>query len=401
MKKVFIKTYGCQMNERDSEAFAAMLRERGYSVASSEFDADVILLNTCSVRDLAEQKALGKMSMLTQLKRQKPGLILGYMGCMAQSRGAELLQNPAVDLVVGTQRFHHVPDYLDQLIASEDLEQPFRIVDVAEEQGSESTIKDHVLGTNGDRQVTAFVSIMQGCDMYCSFCIVPYTRGTERSRPIPEIVDDVRRLVDAGVKEVTLLGQIVTSYGRKDSGKFAFVKLLAAANDTPGLERVRFTSPHPKGFGDDLVHAYRDLPKLCEHAHLPVQSGSNRILKAMNRGYSREWYLRIIEKLRAARPGIALSTDIIVGFPGETDEDFEQTVSLMREVRFDAAYIFKYSNRRDPPAAEMPDQVADEVKERRNQAALQILNDHLARDNQRLVGQTVERSEERRVGEEG
>jgi tRNA-2-methylthio-N6-dimethylallyladenosine synthase len=390
MKKVFIKTYGCQMNERDSEAVAAMLRERGYSVASSEFDADVILLNTCSVRDLAEQKALGKMSMLTQLKRQKPGLILGYMGCMAQSRGAELLQNPAVDLVVGTQRFHHVPDYLDQLIASEDLEQPFRIVDVAEEQGSESTIKDHVLGTNGDRQVTAFVSIMQGCDMYCSFCIVPYTRGTERSRPIPEIVDEVRRLVDAGVKEVTLLGQIVTSYGRKDSGKFAFVKLLAAANDTPGLERVRFTSPHPKGFGDDLVHAYRDLPKLCEHAHLPVQSGSNRILKAMNRGYSREWYLRIIEKLRAARPGIALTTDIIVGFPGETDEDFEQTVSLMREVRFDQAYIFKYSKRRDTPAAEMPDQVADEVKERRNQAALQILNDHLARDNQRLVGQTVE-----------
>ena len=390
MKKVFIKTYGCQMNERDSEAVAAMLRERGYSVASSELDADVILLNTCSVRDLAEQKALGKMSMLTQLKRQKPGLILGYMGCMAQSRGAELLQNPAVDLVVGTQRFHHVPDYLDQLIASEDLEQPFRIVDVAEEQGSESTIKDHVLGTNGDRQVTAFVSIMQGCDMYCSFCIVPYTRGTERSRPIPEIVDEVRRLVDAGVKEVTLLGQIVTSYGRKDSGKFAFVKLLAAANDTPGLERVRFTSPHPKGFGDDLVHAYRDLPKLCEHAHLPVQSGSNRILKAMNRGYSREWYLRIIEKLRAARPGIALTTDIIVGFPGETDEDFEQTVSLMREVRFDQAYIFKYSKRRDTPAAEMPDQVADEVKERRNQAALQILNDHLARDNQRLVGQTVE-----------
>src|SRR5436309_4984970 len=209
---------------------------------------------------------------------------------------------------------------------------PTGIVDISEEFGSESTIKDH-----SQTGVTAFVSIMQGCDMYCSFCIVPYTRGTERSRPSAEIVDEVRRLVDAGVKEVTLLGQIVTSYGRKDSGKSAFVKLVTAVNDVTGLERLRFTSPHPKGFGDDLVQAYRDLPKLCEHAHLPVQSGSNCILKAMNRGYSREWYLRIIEKLRAARPGIALSTDIIVGFPGETEEDFEQTASLMREVRFDQA----------------------------------------------------------------
>jgi tRNA-2-methylthio-N6-dimethylallyladenosine synthase len=386
MKKVFIKTYGCQMNERDSEAVAAMLRDRGYGITGNERDADVILLNTCSVRDLAEQKALGKMGTLAQLKRDKPELVLGFMGCMAQSRGAELLQNPAVDLVVGTQKFHKVADYLEEL----ELRAPYRIVDVEEEPGSESTIKDHVLGTNGDRQVTAFVSIMQGCDMYCTFCIVPYTRGTERSRPVPEIADEVRRLVDAGVKEVTLLGQIVTSYGRKDAGRSAFVKLLTAVNDVPGLERLRFTSPHPKGFGNDLVEAYRDLPKLCEHAHLPVQSGSNRILKAMNRGYSREWYLRIIGKLRAARPGIALSTDIIVGFPGETEEDFEQTLLLMREVRFDQAYIFKYSKRRDTPAAEMPDQLGDEVKQHRNQVALQILNDHLARENQRLVGQTVE-----------
>ena len=386
MKKVFIKTYGCQMNERDSEAVAAMLRDRGYGITGNERDADVILLNTCSVRDLAEQKALGKMGTLAQLKRDRPELVLGFMGCMAQSRGAELLQNPAVDLVVGTQKFHKVADYLEEL----ELRAPYRIVDVEEEPGSESTIKDHVLGTNGDRQVTAFVSIMQGCDMYCTFCIVPYTRGTERSRPVPEIADEVRRLVDAGVKEVTLLGQIVTSYGRKDAGRSAFVKLLTAVNDVPGLERLRFTSPHPKGFGNDLVEAYRDLPKLCEHAHLPVQSGSNRILKAMNRGYSREWYLRIIGKLRAARPGIALSTDIIVGFPGETEEDFEQTASLMREVRFDQAYIFKYSKRRDTPAAEMPDQLGDEVKQHRNQVALQILNDHLARENQRLVGQTVE-----------
>ena len=394
MKTVYIKTYGCQMNERDSEAVAAMLRDRGYTIASSELGADVILLNTCSVRDLAEQKALGKMGMLANLKKRNPDLVLGYMGCMAQSRGEELLDNPAVDLVVGTQRFHRVPDYLDQLLASEDLEQPFRVVDIAEEPGSESTIRDHVLGTNGDRQVVAFVSIMQGCDMYCTFCIVPYTRGKERSRPIAEIVGEVERLVAHGVREVTFLGQIVTSYGRKDipkkNGRSAFVQLLETVHEISGLERIRFTAPHPKGFGDDLVAAYRDLPKLCEHAHLPVQSGSDRILRAMKRGYSRAWFLRIVEKLRAARPDIALSTDIIVGFPGETEEDFVQTASLMHEVKFDQAYIFKYSTRRDTPAATMPNQLSDDVKEQRNQAALRILNDHLARENQRLVGQTVE-----------
>jgi tRNA-2-methylthio-N6-dimethylallyladenosine synthase len=408
MKKVYLKTYGCQMNERDSEAVAAMLRARGYDLALTEDDADVILLNTCSVRDMAEQKAIGKMGMLTQRKQDKPDLILGYLGCMAQSRGAELLQTPGVDLVVGTQRFHRVPDYLDQLVgarssvaeasasaaahaaATDDLCNPFRIVDVADEPGSESTIKDHIFGTNGDRAVTGFVSIMQGCDMYCTFCIVPYTRGTERSRPIAEIVEEVRQLVAGGVREVTLLGQIVTSYGRKDAGKSAFVNLLTAVNEVTGLERMRFTSPHPKGFGDDLVAAYRDLPKLCEHAHLPVQSGSNRILKAMNRGYTREWFLQIVDKLRAARPEIALSTDIIVGFPGETEEDFEQTVALMREVQFDQAYIFKYSPRRDTPAATMPDQLPEDVKEQRNQTVLAVLNEGMLRKHRSLVGQTAE-----------
>jgi tRNA-2-methylthio-N6-dimethylallyladenosine synthase len=403
MRSVFIKTYGCQMNERDSEAVAALLRDRGYTMAGDEREADVILLNTCSVRDMAEHKALGKMGTLAQLKRSKPQLVLGYMGCMAQSRGASLTEKqPFVDLVVGTQRFHHMPDYLDQLPGGSGVPAaipqagrggdaaPTRIVDVAEEAGSESTIKDHVLGTNGDRQVTAFVSIMQGCDMYCSFCIVPYTRGRERSRPIPEIVAEVERLVAGGVKEVTLLGQIVTSYGRKSAGKSGFARLLEAVSEVEGLERIRFTSPHPKGFGDDLVTAYRELPKLCEHAHLPVQSGSNRILKLMKRGYSREQFLRIVEKLRVARPGIAISTDIIVGFPGETEEDFAETLSLAREVEFDQAYIFKYSQRQDTPAAEMPDQLSDEVKELRNQTLLGCVNETLRRKNEALVGETVE-----------
>ncbi len=369
-----------------------MLRARGYDIAPSERDADVVLLNTCSVRDLAERKAVGKMNLLAHLKGRKPELVLGYMGCMAQSRGAALAEKQsAVNLVVGTQRFHRVPEYLDEIFARDGGD---AIVDVAEESGSESTIKDHVLGTNGDRQVAGFVSIMQGCEMYCTFCIVPYTRGSERSRPIAEIVEEVRRLVEEGVKEVTLLGQIVTSYGRKEirkkNGKSAFVQLLEAVNEVKGLERIRFTAPHPKGFGDDLVQAYADLPKLCEHAHLPVQSGSNRILKAMNRGYTREWYLRIVDKLRAAQPKIAISTDIIAGFPGETEEEFEQTASLMRDAQFDQAYIFKYSKRQDTPAADMPDQVSEKEKECRNQVILEILNSGMARMNQKLIGQTVE-----------
>ena len=377
MKKVFIKTYGCQMNVRDSEAVTALLRNRGYGIATQETDADIILLNTCSVRDLAEQKSIGKMTGLAHAKKYKPGLVLGYMGCMAQSRGAELLKLPAVNLVVGTQKFHHIPDYLDQLVAG----QP-PVVDIADEAGSESAVKHHEPG-----KVTAYVSIMQGCDMHCTFCIVPATRGQERSRGIPEIVDEIEKLVATGVKEITLLGQIVTSYGQKKS---EFVKLLTAVNAIPGLERIRFTSPHPQGFGDDLVGAYQNLAKLCEHAHLPAQSGSDRILQAMRRGYNRTKYLKIIEKLRAARPGIALTTDIIVGFPGETDEDFAATAALLEQVQFDQGYIFKYSKRRDTPAATMPDQVPEAVKEARNQAALAIVNAAALAHNSRVVGQSVE-----------
>jgi tRNA-2-methylthio-N6-dimethylallyladenosine synthase len=400
-RRVYIKTYGCQMNERDSEAVAAMLCRRGYELASSEDEADVVLLNTCSVRDMAEQKAIGKMGMIASRKKHRPDLVLGFMGCMAQSRGEELIKTqPSVDLVVGTQRAHHIPDYLDRLFAereqleSAELAQPFRIVDTAAEAGSESAINDHVAGTNRDQPVSAYVSIQQGCDMHCTFCIVPFTRGDERSRPIPEIVDEVRALVDRGVREVTLLGQIVTSYGRtrygKRDGKSAFVQLLEAVHAVPGLERIRFASPHPKGFGDDLVAAYRDLPKLCEHAHLPVQSGSDRMLRAMKRGYSRDWFFQITEKLREARPGLALTTDIIVGFPGETDEDFEQTVSLVKAVDFDQAYIFRYSTRRDTPAAEMDGQLDEAVKQERNQVVLELINEAALRKNNALLGQTVE-----------
>ena len=380
------------MNERDSEAVAAQLVAKGYSLTKSEVNADVVLLNTCSVRDFAEQKAINKMKNLIGTARsEKRNQIVGFMGCMAQSRGKELIDKlPDVDLVLGTQKFHRAADYIDELLSG----QREKIVDVAEEQGSEATIREHLASGNAKTSVSAFVSIMQGCNQYCTFCIVPYTRGEERSRAIPDIVSECRELVARGVKEITLLGQIVTSYGKRDiparDGKSAFVQLLEAVHETDGLERIRFTSPHPKGYGDDLVEAYARLPKLCESAHIPLQSGSDRILKLMHRGYTRDRFLNIIKKLRAVKPNIGITTDIIVGFPGETEDDFEQTLSLCREVEFDNAYIFKYSPRRDTPAAEMPDQVPQEIREERNARLLDLVNEIAARKYDSFIGQQVQ-----------
>jgi tRNA-2-methylthio-N6-dimethylallyladenosine synthase len=397
MPSVFIKTYGCQMNERDSEAVAAQLVAKGYTLAAAEGVADVILLNTCSVRDMAEQKAIGKMeNIAADVRRNRPNVVLGFMGCMAQSRGQQLIdQLPDVDLVVGTQKFHRAAEYLDEILEG----RRSKIVDTDAEPGSEATIREHLL--HGQRPasgqaapVTAFVSIMQGCNQYCTFCIVPYTRGEERSRSIADIVAECRQLARNGAREITLLGQIVTSYGKRDitpkDGKSGFVQLLEAVHDIDGLERIRFTSPHPKGYGDDLVEAYGRLPKLCESAHLPAQSGSDRILKAMHRGYTRSRYLGIVEKLRRAQPGIGVTTDIIVGFPGETEEDFEETLSLAREAQFDNAYIFKYSPRKDTPAAGMAGQVPQPVKEDRNARLLAEINSIGRRRYERRVGQTLQ-----------
>jgi tRNA-2-methylthio-N6-dimethylallyladenosine synthase len=424
MPSVFIKTYGCQMNERDSEAVAAQLVAKGYSLAKSETNADVVLLNTCSVRDLAEQKAINKMRNIVGTARsEKRDQIVGFMGCMAQSRGQELIDKlPDVDLVLGTQKFHRAAEYLDELLAGKRE----KIVDVAAEAKSEATIREHLLNGSAKTSVSTFVSIMQGCNQHCTFCIVPSTRGEERSRTIPDIVAECRELVARGVREITLLGQIVTSYGRRgniplaprgttgervgvrgdlENGlltpalsslgeerekKTPFVQLLEAVHEIDGLERIRFTSPHPKGYGDDLIEAYARLPKLCESAHLPLQSGSDRILKLMHRGYTREKFLGIVEKLRRARPGIGITTDIIVGFPGETEEDFELTLSLCREVQFDNAYIFKYSQRRDTPAAGMPDQVPQAIREERNHRLLDLVNEIAARKYDGFIGRQVE-----------
>ena len=394
------------MNERDAEQVAHSLMARGYERVSKESEADVVLLNTCSVRDMADQKALGKMGMLGRLAKERPHVVFGFLGCMAQARGDELLKGLShVDLVVGTQKFHRVADYVEELVAKkaartecasyhssqamDDLR--FSIVDVAEERGSQSTIRDQSV-TPG--QATAFVSIMQGCNMHCTFCIVPQTRGMERSRSINDIVSEVRDLVSRGVKEITLLGQIVNLYGRhefpKIDNKSPFVQLLEAVDDVNGLERLRFTSPHPIGFRDDLIDAISRLPKLAEHVHLPLQSGSNKILKTMHRAYTAEKYLDLVRRIRRARDGIAITTDIIVGFPGETEDDYKQTRDLVDKIQFDNAFVFRYSPRRGTPAADMLDQIEERTREERNQDLLQVVNVSNRRSLERLVGQCVE-----------
>ena len=382
------------MNERDSQAVAALLRNKGYSIVSEEETADVILLNTCSVREQAEQKAIGKAGYITAKKRKKPNLILGIMGCMAQNKGDNLVDTlPDLDLVIGTQKFHRVPDHLDHMIASMNGlgPRPDTIVDIEEEAGSQNTIKSHI---DDGQKVSAFVSIMQGCNMKCSYCIVPKTRGAERARPMNEIVDEIRGLADKGTKEVTLLGQIVNQYAVREfpfvDKKSPFVQLLEKVNAIEGIERIRFTSPHPVGFKDDLIECYQRLPKLCEYLHFPMQSGSNGILKAMRRPYSIEKFRQIIDKLRAIRPDIYISTDIIVGFPGETDADFEATRSAFEAIGFDMAYIFKYSVRPGTTAEPEGDPISKETKEERNQVLLDILGRSSLTRNQSLVGTTQE-----------
>jgi tRNA-2-methylthio-N6-dimethylallyladenosine synthase len=407
MPRFFIKTYGCQMNERDSEQVAYSLIRRGYKRVKSEADADVVLLNTCSVRDLADQKALGKMGMLGQLPKERPEIVFGFLGCMAQTRGESLLKDlPHVDLVIGTQKFHRVADYVEELVAKKTARPAvapyhlsnrgmddlcFSIVDIAEEQESQSTICEQQLAP---RQATAFVSIMQGCNMHCTFCIVPQTRGAERSRSIPEVVAEVRDLVRRGVKEVTLLGQIVNLYGRheisKIDNKSPFVQLLAAVHEIDGLARLRFTSPHPIGFREDLIGAFERLPKLVDHVHLPLQSGSNKILRAMHRAYTVEKYVDLVRRIGRARPGVSLTTDIIVGFPGESEDDYKQTRDLVEQIQFDNAFVFRYSPRRNTPAAEMPHQIDERIKRERNHDLLEVVNESARRANERLVGRDAE-----------
>ena len=397
MPKVYLKTYGCQMNERDTEQVARMFTEGGYTLTQTEKDADAVLINTCSVRDQAEQKALGKMGIMGKQRKKRSHVVYGFMGCMAQSRGQELFERiPHLDVVVGTQKYHKVFEYVDGILSKRleaRMDDPAlslsgtSVCDIEEETDSQNTIRDHLPKA---RNASAFVSIMQGCNMRCSFCIVPDTRGKERGRPIAEIVKEVEFLAGQGVKEITLLGQIVNLYGRtefpKVDGKSPFVQLLEAVHEVGGIERIRFISPHPIGYRDDLVAAFTYLPKLMSHIHFPMQSGSDRILKKMRRPYKSEKFIEICEKMKAARPDLAITTDIIVGFPGETEEDFQMTIDCVKRLGFDNSFIFRYSKRKDTPAAEMDEQLPEGVKEERNQILLKVQGEITRRKNEALIG---------------
>ena len=386
----YIRTYGCQMNQRDSEAVACLLEERGLRQIDNEETADIILFNTCSVRDQAERKVFGKVGLLKKLKRKRPEIVIGVMGCMAQNYGAAILERcPHVDLVVGTDQLHNIPEILENVLDGN------RGV-VHTQVGTE------VMGQlNGHKpgRMSAYVSVMRGCNQFCTYCIVPYVRGREKSRPIDEIVAEVRRLVAQGTREIVLLGQNVTAYGLAEARKEGcytpeispFADLLRAVNDVPGVVRIRFTSPHQKFMNQAFIDAVCDLPKVCKSFHLPLQSGSNRVLKQMKRGYTVESYLSCFRQIKDRLADVTFSTDIIVGFPGETEEDFQATKRVMEEVGYDMAYIFKYSPRTGTVAEKtMPDDVPKAVKQERNQILLATLDEGVCRSNTQYVGRDLE-----------
>lgn len=341
-KKLFIKTYGCQMNVYDSERMAEAMGSEGYVLTDVQEEADMVLLNTCHIREKASEKLYSDLGRLKPLKAAKPDLKIGVAGCVAQAEGAEILRRmPLVDLVVGPQSYHRLPEMTRATGKMVDTEFPIEDkFDLLPER-------------KAPRGPTAFLTVQEGCDKFCAFCVVPYTRGTEVSRPVSRILDEARKLVDRGVRDITLLGQNVNAYhGEGAGGAWTLARLIRQLAEIDGLARIRYTTSHPNDMDDDLVAAHGDLPALMPYLHLPVQSGSDRILKAMNRKHTAESYLRLIDRIRSARPDILLSSDFIVGFPGETDQDFADTMGLIRAVGFGQAFSFKYSARPGTPAAE-------------------------------------------------
>jgi tRNA-2-methylthio-N6-dimethylallyladenosine synthase len=357
-RRVFIKTYGCQMNVYDSERMADQLGAEGYVPTDTAEGADLILLNTCHIREKAAEKVYSDLGRLKPLKALNPDLKIGVAGCVAQAEGAEILRRaPVVDLVVGPQTYHRLPAML------RDVAQGGRALDT--DFPPEDKFDHLARGPRAGRGPTAFLTVQEGCDKFCAFCVVPYTRGAEVSRPAARLLAEARDLVDRGVREITLLGQNVNGYhgAGTDGADWSLARLIDALSEIDGLARIRYTTSHPNDMTDDLIAAHGDNPKLMPYLHLPVQSGSDRILKAMNRKHTAEAYLRLIDRLRAARPDLALSSDFIVGFPGETEEDFDATMDLVRAVGYQAAFSFKYSPRPGTPAAEkpgLPDDVADD-----------------------------------------
>lgn len=381
-----IKTYGCQMNERDSEALACLLEMHGFQEVHQEAEADVMIFNTCSVRDQAERKVLGKVGLMKRLKRERPDLVLGIIGCMAQRRGESLLQElPHLDFVAGTDQLQNVPRLVEECLARKG-----RPCAVEMGPGVFRELDGHRPG-----RLIAEVSVMRGCDQFCTYCIVPFCRGREKSRPIPDIVEEARMLAETGTKELLLLGQNITAYGVSEArarGEYtpeysAFAELLEALQEVPGIQRIRFTSPHVRFMNRRFVEAVSSLSKVCPSFHVPLQSGSDRILKLMHRNYTAAEYLDRIQAIRERLPQATFSTDIIVGFCSETEEEFEMTHEMMRKVGYDMAYIFRYSQREGTQAAKtLPDDVPDDVKHRRNQILLEELARHVKAANAAAVG---------------
>lgn len=381
MKQVYIGVYGCQMNISDAERMEGQLRTIGYKRTAVMEDADLILLNTCCVRETAEDKVYGKIGEIKHLKQRKPNMIFGITGCMAQKESDRLIKRaPHIDFVLGTNKVHELAHVVQEL-----EQEHGHIIDT---QLGETELPDDVPVARSGR-LSAWVPIMYGCNNFCTYCIVPYVRGRERSRMPEDIVREVEQAVAQGYKEVTLLGQNVNSYG-KDHGRADFADLLSMVDAVPGIRRVRFMTSHPKDLSDRVIAAIRDGAHICEHIHLPVQYGSNKILKAMNRVYTVEQYKELVQRIRAALPHVSLTTDLIVGFPGETEEDFDEMLGFLREIRYDSAYTFIYSKRSGTPAAVMNHQVEEAVKKDRLNRLMSVQNEISLEINQSLQDQIME-----------
>jgi tRNA-2-methylthio-N6-dimethylallyladenosine synthase len=382
MKNLYIHTIGCQMNVYDSEQMGRRLASLNYQVTQKLHQADLILVNTCAIRDKAEQKVFSYLGRLAGLKRKNKGLIIGVGGCVAQQEGHQMLKRvPHLDLVFGTHAIGRLPILIQQI-----EQRRCRLVDIEMTGLVDAFVPECEIQPNGTR-TSSFVTIMQGCDNFCAYCVVPHVRGRETSRSPESIIREIEASVTGGVREVTLLGQNVNSYGKKE-GLLSFVQLLNAINQIEGLQRIRFTTSHPKDLSQELVEAFQRIDKLCHHIHLPVQSGANRILKRMNRRYTREQYLQQIKMLREACPDIAISSDFIVGFPGETETDFQDTLDLIKEVEYDSLFAFIYSDRPNAPASRFSDKLPQQVKKDRLQCLLALQEQNTVKKNQKQVGST-------------
>jgi tRNA-2-methylthio-N6-dimethylallyladenosine synthase len=382
MKSFHIITFGCQMNEHDSERMAGILQKQGYSVASGAENADMIILNTCSIREKAEQKFYSELGRLKGLKSTNPDMKIAVAGCIAQQEGRELLSRaPYVDMIFGPSDIGRLSTLVETKLSN--------AVPFVDTTGDPDYQRKQIPAVRADK-LKAWVSIMYGCDNYCTYCVVPYLRGRERSRHPDDIVQEVRDLALAGYKEITLLGQNVNSYGKGLQNGVHFPELLKRINEISGIERIRFVTSHPRDLSNDLITALRDLPKVCESLHLPVQSGSNRMLAAMNRRYTRDDYLDKIDRLRQAVPDIALTTDIIAGFPGETEEDFEMTMTLLKAIRYDGIFAFKYSKRPGTAALKLSGHLSDGIKEKRLEQILALQKTISEQKNRDQIGTTKE-----------